>query len=338
MPEVLAPELQSTCSVINGSFSRQSDNFSLAIHIFRLLMNNEDPFGGIVTTGESMSTIVANRAICNGECPYVRKVPSRRIPPHAPSLGILPSEIINLFQRTFDYSATTAIQNIPRRSTAKEWCLALAPYGAPNPNPRLKTCSVNLKHVYPDHNKECPWCKTEVHETAVSQIQSTASTLLSFNTEISAKKTVSTGQSVGKTVTSRKYSRNSAYLGKSSRSSSSSRKSSRSSSSSRKSTKKTGKAGKIAAITISLFIIIAIVCSIFYHYNIFGFNNTLTSGIEWLTEQLFPEDFSQNNGNISFEYIIPDIDLSDTVLNEYKGTLGNQLSYSNNRRYHYATI
>ena len=165
LPEVLAPEIQPAGRVVNGLFSKQSDNFSLAVHIFRLLMNNEDPFGGVITTDESMSSIVADRAICNGECPYVRSVPGRSVPRRAPSLEMLPPEIRDLFQKTFNYTAITAIKNIPRRAEAKEWCLALAPYGAPDPNPRMKTCSVDPKHVYSAHNKECPWCKIEALES-----------------------------------------------------------------------------------------------------------------------------------------------------------------------------
>lgn len=312
MPEVLAPELQTTSSVINGSFSRQSDNFSLAIHIFRLLMNNEDPFGGIITTGESMSAIAANQAICNGECPYVRNVPGRSIPPHAPSLGMLPPEIINLFKKTFDYTDITAKQNIPYRSTAKEWCLTLAPYGSPDPNSRLKTCSVNPKHVYPIHNKECPWCKIEFPEPAAtpskavssSPIASTPHSSLKGN---SVKKTVSTGQSAGQTAASATHSGNSVSSPRSTRRASS-----------RRAMKKAESASKIAVITIVLFILMAIVCGIFYHYNIFGFKETVTSGIEWLTEQLSPSDSAEDNENISSEFIITDSNLSGIVFNEYE--------------------
>ena len=45
LPEMLAPELQTVGNLANGKFSKESDDFSLAIHIFRLLMKNADPFG-----------------------------------------------------------------------------------------------------------------------------------------------------------------------------------------------------------------------------------------------------------------------------------------------------
>lgn len=290
LPEMLAPELQSVGSVKNGIFSKQSDYFSLAIHIFRLLMNNEDPFGGIITTGESLSTIAANHAICNGECPYVRKIPGRSIPPHAPLPEILPPDILNLFKKTFDYTAVTALQNISRRATAKEWCLALVSYGTPEPNHRLKTCSVNPKHVYPSHNKECPWCKIDEPETAAAQSQSYTSRPVTSSAGSSAKKRVSAGMT--KTVAS----------GKTTPAGGSSRRSSVS----RRSKKKSGIAGAIAAFTIGLLILVAIVCGLFYHYDMFGFKDTVSSGIEWLTEQLSPNNSAENAENTASEYIIPD--------------------------------
>ena len=62
----------------------------------------------------------------------------------------------------------------------------------------------------------------------------------------------------------------------------------------------------------------AIVFGIFYHYNIFGFKETVTSGIEWLTEQLSPSDSAEDNENISSEFIITDSNLSGIVFNEYE--------------------
>ena len=274
LPEVLAPEIQPVDRVVNGLFSKQSDNFSLAVHIFRLLMNNEDPFGGIITTDESMSSIVANRAICNGECPYVRNVPGRSIPSRAPSMEMLPTEIQDLFQKTFNYTATTVIKNIPRRADAKEWCLALAPYGASDPNPRMKTCSVDPKHVYPAHNKECPWCKIEALELLDdgSQADAPASDSLLFLDDLDA--ILMEGPVLEKPEQSVKKRKPAA-----------SRRASQRASVSRSSAKKTGGVGVVAAVIIMLLILAAIICGIFYHYDIFVFKDAVNIGTEWLTEQ-----------------------------------------------------
>lgn len=162
LEEMLAPELQTVGSLRNGTFTKESDNFSLAIHIFRMLMNNEDPFGGVMTTGASQSSIPGNRAIINGECAYVRDVPGKKLLPRMPKLEVMPPAIQQLFRRTFDYTAVNAKARSKNRATAAEWVNALAVLSAAEPNPNLKKCAVNPnKHVYPVHNSSCPWCSIE---------------------------------------------------------------------------------------------------------------------------------------------------------------------------------
>lgn len=160
LPEMLAPELQDVGPLSNGKFTKESDNFSLAIHIFRLLMDNADPFGGIITVdgSSSLSESRANKAIINGECAYVRNVKGKKIPQWSPKIDILPKEVVHLFIRTFDYTALNAVRRQSRRATAAEWLGALAPYGAPEPNHLLAHCSRNRRHVYAKHNSVCPWC------------------------------------------------------------------------------------------------------------------------------------------------------------------------------------
>lgn len=156
--DILAPELQTVGILANGTFTKESDNFSLAIHIFRLLMNGEDPFGGQVTTGASLSKIPANASIVNGECPYVRSVPGKALLPRMLSLNFLPTTLQTLFRRTFDYTAVTAKSRISNRASAREWMNALLPIGQPTPTPPLVTCPKYPDHIYPSHNGSCPWC------------------------------------------------------------------------------------------------------------------------------------------------------------------------------------
>lgn len=166
LPEMLAPELQLVGDLSKAQFTKQSDYFSLAIHIFRLLMNNADPFGGIITTNASISNIPANQAICNGECVYVRNVIGKKIPEWAPKPSMLPPEFLRLFDKTFNYTALTAMKKIPGRATAAEWCIALGPFGAKEPNAKLKKCSKNPRHVYSAHNNGCPWCDNKSNTTS----------------------------------------------------------------------------------------------------------------------------------------------------------------------------
>lgn len=161
LEEMLAPELQTVGSLKNGQFTKESDNFSLAIHIFRMLMNNEDPFGGAMTTNASQSAIAGNKAIIEGECLYVRNVPGKKWLPRMPKLEILPHSIQQLFRKTFDYTALTVQSKKKNRATAAEWVNALAVISAREPNPHLKRCTADPQHVYPVHNTSCPWCSIE---------------------------------------------------------------------------------------------------------------------------------------------------------------------------------
>lgn len=164
LPEMLAPELRTVRNLANGTFTKETDNFSLAIHIFRLLMRNEDPFGGVITMSRSLSTVSANAPIINGECPYVRTVSGKEIPGRSPTLDMLPVNIQELFKKTFDYDASTALRRIKNRATATEWCNALVVLATAEPNPNLQTCTLNPHHVYPKYSSYCPWCRCENYQ------------------------------------------------------------------------------------------------------------------------------------------------------------------------------
>ena len=164
LPEMLAPELQTVRTLANGTFTKETDNFSLAIHIFRLLMRNEDPFGGVITMSRSLSTVSANAPIINGECPYVRTVSGKEIPGRSPTLDMLPVNIQELFKKTVDYDASTALRRIKNRATATEWCNALVVLATAEPNPNLQICTLNPHHVYPKYSSYCPWCRCENYQ------------------------------------------------------------------------------------------------------------------------------------------------------------------------------
>ena len=166
LPEVLAPEIQGVVDIKKATFSKDSDNFSLAIHLFRLLMNNESPFGGVQkdlnADSKSVGQITADPDILGGECPYVREC-SYKVRPTSPPLSMLPRMIQDLFIRTFDYKQRTALKNITFRATAGEWRNALYKIVIGG-QAQLKTCNHNTyggPHLYPPHNTQCPWCAVE---------------------------------------------------------------------------------------------------------------------------------------------------------------------------------
>ena len=158
-PTIRAPELAKK----KNSFSTSSDCFALAIHVFRLLMSNNHPFG--VDKGGSSCSACADdggsifaRNIRKGYCAYLKG----RGPSYAPDYQLLPSYIRDLFERTFDYTEQTATMDatIARRPSAKEWKQALLKLS----NEPMETCAADQSHVYPkSYRGGCPWCKAEQH-------------------------------------------------------------------------------------------------------------------------------------------------------------------------------
>ena len=157
LQELLAPELQTVSKLSNATFTKESDCFSLAIHIFRLLMNNADPFNSQVINNckSSISVVNSGNSIVRGECVYVRDIPDRRIPKWSPALTILPEDLQKLFQRAFTYTAETVFESISRRPTAREWMEALKRfYQMP-----LMRCKQDPFHMYLPSLHECPFCQ-----------------------------------------------------------------------------------------------------------------------------------------------------------------------------------
>ncbi|MBE6543722.1 MAG: hypothetical protein E7675_04925 [Ruminococcaceae bacterium] len=164
LPELLAPEIQMAMSEDQKVFTKESDNFTLAIHIFRLLMNNADPFAA-KTVGHNIPSVnfndCSNRAIINGESPYFRDIPGLQVPDWAMPLDFLPDDIKNAFRATFNYTQASVMKKKNDRTSAEAWCRLLLKYGEKEPNPNLTSCKKNKRHVYPVHNTSCPFCEME---------------------------------------------------------------------------------------------------------------------------------------------------------------------------------
>lgn len=159
--EMLAPELQSygNLAVGRAPFTKETDRFSLAILIFRLLMGGFHPFGCACVAGavSSSAGITEQTEIVNGNCAYVRNVFGRTISPMSPKLDFLPTEIRSLFDNTFNYTAYSAKSRISSRATAAQWDQALG-----NLNHRLfHRCRSNKRHVFPGPSKCCPFCNAK---------------------------------------------------------------------------------------------------------------------------------------------------------------------------------
>ncbi|WP_298092667.1 protein kinase domain-containing protein [uncultured Catenibacterium sp.] len=158
--EMLAPELQGkNLADPRSVFNEKTDDFSLAIHICTLLMNNCHPFGctsfNISQSSTSTNPVVYN--ILRGNCPYVTNAKGKASP-DSPDVKMLPKDIRDLFDRAFNYTSSTAIKSstIRKRPSAREWQNALGKLL----NSNMKTCKKLYPevHVYPASYHKCPWC------------------------------------------------------------------------------------------------------------------------------------------------------------------------------------
>lgn len=177
MDEVLPPELQGKdLSEPQNRFSKETDRFALAIHVFDLLCNNCHPFGCLNFNSNKGSTSKSARItnIVTGYCPYVTGATGAKSET-APDMDMLPATIRTLFDRVFKYTAQTAVRSetIQARPTAYEWRIALGNLY----NSSMKICSVNSLHEYPAHyTKSCPWCEINRKGQQPVKLQTTTNT------------------------------------------------------------------------------------------------------------------------------------------------------------------
>jgi len=140
------------------TFTKETDNFALAIHIFKLLMNGYTPYGGIIETASvsQSSPGVGDAAVRrNSYCfkPGFKHQSAAILP-----LETLPEEIADLFTRAFIEGRADP----RRRPNAVEWHEALCRY-----EQSLVNCSGNPLHQYDRKNSNCPLCEADQRYAAV---------------------------------------------------------------------------------------------------------------------------------------------------------------------------
>lgn len=173
LADYLAPEIQKKVSggvtLRNASlptFTKETDLFALAVHVFCLLMNGCHPFAcakrmnGTVentmsqmTSSSEWESVVAPQPIENikdGYFPFYDSRENVTIPIYAPPLSSLPQELRTLFIRTFK----DGYEDPTKRATAEEWCRAMQPLVQ-----QLQECP--KKHVYFKQAAECPFCRVD---------------------------------------------------------------------------------------------------------------------------------------------------------------------------------
>ncbi|WP_433733977.1 hypothetical protein ACQP0C_17700 [Nocardia sp. CA-129566] len=153
-PEFLAPELAGV-DLKRHAREKNSDLFVLAIHIYLLLMAGNHPFlrGDWTGPGDKPEALVlaAGGQWAGGPNSQLKAHPA------APPMTMLPRTVQALFERALG----TGAKNPTTRPSAAQWQRALAAITTVH-------CARDKTHVYPYHNKVCPWCRlSERHSRPV---------------------------------------------------------------------------------------------------------------------------------------------------------------------------
>ena len=173
--QYLAPELQGVDlkTTYSETYTPETDRFSLAIHIFCLLMNGTHPFA---SRKAPISTSVGKNSVAfpaieslikNGQSPHFSRKRDDLLPPiYCPDISILPVNLQRLFRRAFDegYSDPSV------RPSAIEWYNELKAIERP-----IACCPKDSSHFYDFHVKKCPWCEIKELETQNTKPSSSSS-------------------------------------------------------------------------------------------------------------------------------------------------------------------
>lgn len=141
------------------TFTKNTDLFSLAVHIFCLLMNGISPYNGIdmKITGSSNVAGVGNKPIEDGM--YVFKQGNIASSPLVPPQIIVTDKIGEMFDSAF------MTDNGEGRPNSLEWVAALDEYIL-----LLKQCPKNKTHQYYNRLSCCPWCEADSRQSIFSRL------------------------------------------------------------------------------------------------------------------------------------------------------------------------
>ena len=160
-PGYVAPELIRACKGTTyadcpgSTFTRETDRFALAIHIFRMLMNGCHPYiceRHLKRTGSAPAPKSTDRRVESGETPFFKSIPNYVAPQYAPDINTLPPYLYDLFRKAF----VDGHVNPAMRPSASEWKRALIRYSS-----ELTACRSNHSHYYWKGNSSCPYCASD---------------------------------------------------------------------------------------------------------------------------------------------------------------------------------
>jgi hypothetical protein len=149
--EFYSPELLKDGLNPIKNYTKETDDFALAILIFKLLMNGTHPYQ------RTEGSIITN--IQQGQTPYFIDFIRSEKPTYNVTINVLPVIIINLFKTTF----CSGYSNPKKRTSADTWslCLSRVIDQIAKKNIKINTCSNHPYHQFIASLNTCPWCESE---------------------------------------------------------------------------------------------------------------------------------------------------------------------------------
>ena len=167
LPEYLAKEIQMKLrggvtlkEATPPTFTKETDLFALAVHIFALLMNGCHPFACAIDTGADIGHLERERAsivapqpienIYEGRFTFHNPKPGTKPPLYAPDYNTLTPEIQTMFKRAF----ADGNNNPVLRPGCVEWHQALTTFQKTNPRIIVTPHPVERQKAYPENVPE----------------------------------------------------------------------------------------------------------------------------------------------------------------------------------------
>ncbi|MBR6874131.1 MAG: hypothetical protein IKN17_11565 [Ruminococcus sp.] len=155
-PEVIRNVMGTNYEKCPGkTFTKESDCFALAVHIFRMLMNGIHPFSGVKLSprkGSPAHPVRKDKMVELCQTPFFNPRCTRTPSPYAPDLSLLPDYMKELFKRAF----IDGDRDPSRRPDAREWKQALVRFSG-----ELVRCRRDKLHYYRRGLRTCPYCEVE---------------------------------------------------------------------------------------------------------------------------------------------------------------------------------
>lgn len=165
----------------NSPYTKESDLFVLAIHIFKLLCCSH-PFACATDTTITNPPSL-NENIQNGYSPFFARKNGFNIPAYAVDPHFLTKGVQYLFYKAF----VEGHKNPSARPTANDWIMVLRDL---NSKP-IKKCKQNTNHIFLKENRSCPFCEADkrinnIAQNSARQPQSPLATMANISQKVTS--------------------------------------------------------------------------------------------------------------------------------------------------------